>query len=219
MKRFRRQALRDLKATNGFTLIELMFTLAVAAVIIGIAAPNMRTFILNNRINSTATEFVRSMQNARSEASKRQRNVVICMSANPTATTPTCATSNYVGWIVFEDTNTNWDYDTGETVIESHTFQPTLKILADKGKRNSYASNGFSTVNGATAAQANATAYVVCDSRQNVDSNGGTTGLSVARGIVIAPTGRVRTTRVVNSTTDLNDISDLLGSGKINSSC
>ncbi|HEX2584691.1 MAG TPA: prepilin-type N-terminal cleavage/methylation domain-containing protein, partial [Steroidobacteraceae bacterium] len=77
MKRFRTQALRRLKAAKGFTLIELMFGLAVAAVIIGVAAPNMRTFILNNRINSTATEFVRSMQNARSEASKRQKNVVI----------------------------------------------------------------------------------------------------------------------------------------------
>jgi len=194
-----------------------MFTLAVAAIIIGIAAPNMRTFILNNRVNSAATEFVRSVQNARSEASKRQKNVVICMTASTSS--PACATSGYIGWIVFEDANTNWDYDTGETLIESHTFQSTLKILADNGKKNSYAGNGFSSVNGGTSAQTNSTSYVVCDSRGNVDSSGGTTGLSVARGIVVAPTGRVRTTRVVSSSTDSNDISDLLGNSKINASC
>jgi len=207
MKRNRTLQLRPF-ATRGFTLIELMLALGLAAVIIGIAAPNMRTFILNNRIGSAANELLRSVQTARSEASKRQKNVVICMTSS--LTSPACATSGYVGWIVFEDSGTiNWDYDTGEPLLESHTFQSTVKILADNGKRVSYAGTGFRTPNGGSTAQTNATGFVVCDSRGIKDVSGGTTGLSLARGIYVSPTGRSRITREVTNTTSMQGVTQL----------
>jgi len=190
-------------ATRGFTLIELMVTLTVAAIILGIAAPNMRTFILNNRISSAANDLLRSIQTARTEAPKRQQFVVICMTANGTS----CATSNYIGWIVFEDTNKDWVRQTSEPIIDSHTFESDkIKILADGDKIISYAATGFANLAGAKTPS---TAMVVCDSRGIVDSTGGTTGLAVARGIAISKPGHARVTRTISSTADSSDLTEL----------
>ncbi|HVY22087.1 MAG TPA: GspH/FimT family pseudopilin [Steroidobacteraceae bacterium] len=196
----------------GFTLLELMFALAVAAVLIGLAAPNMRSFILNNRISSTANELLRSIQTARTEASKRQQSVVICFASN--LTSPSCVKTNYTGWFIFEDSNKDLSYTSGEPVLEIHSFESDkIKILADNDDLVSYDSTGFRTVS-----SKNSTAMVVCDSRGNVDGSGGTTGASVARGIVINKTGHARITRTIDSTTDSYDISDLLTT-YIGSSC
>jgi len=210
MKRFRIQPLRDLKATKGFTLVELMFAITIAAIIISIAAPNMHSFILNNRLTSTSTELLRSLQTARTDATKRQQNAVLCMIDDASSTSPTCKTSNFVGWIVFEDTNKNWDHDSSEPILELHTFESDkIKVFADNGALVSYSPTGFRTTNGATSTTTNSSAIVVCDSRGIKDVNGGTTGQSLARGIVITPTGRARVTRVVDSTTDSFDLTDL----------
>jgi type IV fimbrial biogenesis protein FimT len=188
---------------RGFTIIELMITLTLVAILAAIAVPNMQTFVLNSRISSTAQELLRSIQTARTEAIKRQTPVAVCASTNPTATSPTCATSGTVtGWIVFQDTNNSWQRESTEELIESHAYDNTkLSILSDQNSAISYAATGFGNASGGT----NTGSIVVCDSRGNVDSSGSSTGTnSVARGISIATTGRVTFTHA------LMDISTLL---------
>lgn len=195
----------------GFTLIELMFTLVIVVIVAAIAVPNMRTFTLNNRLTSTAAEFLRSIQSARTEAVKRQVNVVLCTSTDPTSSSAACNTSSLTGWIVFQDTNNNWEHDAGEPIIESHTYESTkMYLLADADKRISFAATGFANPAGAKTPS---TSMVMCDSRGNVDLG----GQSAARGVVISATGRARLTRVVGSSADSFDITDLLA--KIGSSC
>ena len=193
--------IRATHCQHGFTMIEMVITMTIVAVLASIAVPSMRTYVLNTRLTSESQELVRSFQTARSEATKRQRNVVVCLSD----ATPACTTGAPTGWIVFEDTNANWDRDTGtasENPIEVHTFDSTkMKVLADLDKRVSYASTGFMvTGNGATP-QRKSTGLVLCDSRGNVDSNGGTGATSVARGLIISNTGRVTLTKVRSNTT------------------
>lgn len=84
----------------GFTLIELMVTLAVAAVLVGIAAPSFNTMILNNRATSLGDEVAGAMSLARSEAVKRGTRVSVCASSNGTS----CTGSWNQGFIVFVDT-------------------------------------------------------------------------------------------------------------------
>lgn len=195
---------------RGFTMMELVITITLVSITAALAVPSMRTYVLNSRMTGASQEVLRSLQTARSEATKRQRNVVVCASANPTAgTAAACTTSVPSGWIMFEDTDNGVDHDTTEELIDIHTVDSSKVSLVGDGAV-SYAASGFANPGGATA-------IVICDSRGNVDSNGlgvgdsGVQAQSVARGIDIAGTGRARITR------DLVEIDGLLTD--IGSSC
>jgi type IV fimbrial biogenesis protein FimT len=102
-------------AAAGFTIIELMITLAVIGVLLALAAPSFSDIILSSRLSSYANDFVASTHLARSEAIKRNARVSICVSANGTS----CTTGNWSqGWVVFHDANNNDAIDSGEAVIE-----------------------------------------------------------------------------------------------------
>lgn len=100
---------------RGFTLIELMVTIAIAAILAGLAAPSFRDLIANNRLKTHTSALHTSLLQARSEAIKRNGRVVLCKSSNAA----TCATTGdwQQGWIVFADANDNAQVDAGELII------------------------------------------------------------------------------------------------------
>ena len=59
----------------GFTLIELMVTIAVLAIIAGIAAPNISTQLANQRVKSTTATLVNALKEAKAESIIRRQNI------------------------------------------------------------------------------------------------------------------------------------------------
>lgn len=70
-------AYRAPKGKWGFTLIELMVTIAIVAILMALAAPAMSNFVLNGRAKQAASDIWASMSLARSEALKRNANVSV----------------------------------------------------------------------------------------------------------------------------------------------
>lgn len=135
---------RALNKGRGFTLVELMVTIAIAAILLAVAAPNITSFLLRARISAHANDLVGAINLARSEAVKRGGGVTICRSSDQ-ASCSTVAAGWEAGWIVFADPNLNATVDTGETVI--HVF-PALPngstAVANSGMTTSitFAGNG-----------------------------------------------------------------------------
>ncbi len=101
---------------NGFTIIELLVTLAVVAVLISIAAPTMRTTIQNNRIVTLTNDLLSDINYARTESLKRGLNTGLCRSS--TGTSCDGAGSTWQGGrIVFADTNEDMAFTAGTDQI------------------------------------------------------------------------------------------------------
>lgn len=66
--------------SRAFTLIELMVTLAVLAVVISLAAPSFSNMLQENRLSALTNDLQGALQLARSEAVKRRSNITICRS-------------------------------------------------------------------------------------------------------------------------------------------
>jgi len=79
----------------GFTLIELMVTISVLAVLLGIGVPSFRNMIEGNRITTVANDLVNGLQFARSEAIKRGANVTLCSTNDQ----DTCSGAWTNGWV------------------------------------------------------------------------------------------------------------------------
>lgn len=88
--------------TGGFTLLELMVTVSVLAILVVVAVPNFFNLVQNNRATAHANDLVTALNVARSEAIRRGRPVALCPRAASGAVS--CgATSWAQGWAVVAD--------------------------------------------------------------------------------------------------------------------
>lgn len=65
------------RSIGGFTLIELMVTVAIAAILLTVGVPSFREFIANQRAKTAAQALFTDLTFARSEAIKRNGSVVV----------------------------------------------------------------------------------------------------------------------------------------------
>ena len=69
-------------SSSGFTLIELMVTIAVLAIIVGIAAPSISTQLANQRVKSTTATLANALKEAKAESVIRRQQIAVSYSNN-----------------------------------------------------------------------------------------------------------------------------------------
>jgi type IV fimbrial biogenesis protein FimT len=191
------------RTQSGFTVMELMLVVALAAVILGVGVPSFRSFMLNNRMTSAANDVLAGIHAARSEAINRRQPVVICFSTNPTATVPTCAGDGTQGWVIFVDdrdpavaeaTDSNGIPDTNEPIVLRHDALPSsIRTRTTPAGNEGYVAFNASGFSRPTPLGERFEGVVMCDERGNQAVGGA--DLSAARGLIVSTTGRPRVTR------------------------
>ena len=89
---------------HGITLIEMMMVVAIAAILIAVAAPNLRSFYINNRLATATNTFMTALNTARSEAIRR--GVTVTMRRTAAAQDCVAQTRDWTcGWEIFVDRN------------------------------------------------------------------------------------------------------------------
>jgi len=107
---------------HGFTLMELLVTLAVAAILMAFAVPSFRDYTANSRVSSSSNLLVTHLNAARGEAVTRGMPVAVCTSADQ----ETCSDSTdwSSGWIVFTDNSGEPGVPDGDDQLLHATVPP-----------------------------------------------------------------------------------------------
>lgn len=129
---------------DGFTLIELMITIAVLAITLAVAVPNFQNVINRNRLVASANEAVGALQVARMEAIRRNARVELCPSTNGT----TCSGSDWARLIVRVASN-------GAVVRDMNIAATGVSVKgsdnAATNNRIAFTADGFARVGSGTA--------------------------------------------------------------------
>ena len=170
---------------RGFTLAELMVTMAVVAIVLTIGVPAFQATVRNNRIVAHTNDFLSSLNLARNEAIKRGAGrVVLC----PGTAAGCSGTAWGDGWIVFVDANNNgWDGESPLRVHEKLTGNNTLTGNTPVSQYISFAPDGTARITNSNAFQAGTLTFGLCNSQNQKNT------------IVINSVGRASVVRVACS--------------------
>jgi len=143
---------------TGFTLIELMITLAIASILISMAVPSFTHSIQNNKVLAETNMLLSAIAYARSEAIKRGNKVTICASKSFSATTPCDSNDWSDGWVIYSAVDSSQSRNNTILKVQQDPMSNTIKATVD--------SLTFDSL-GMTIAASDIT---VCDSTKTVDA-------------------------------------------------
>jgi type IV fimbrial biogenesis protein FimT len=154
------------RASAGISVIELVVSLAVVAILATTGVPAFSSFIHSNRISESAFDVLGTINLARSEAVKRRSRVVLCRSADPTAAPPACggsANTWTTGWLVFESGDGNSTYEAASDTLLGIGLvnSASIDVITNSTSNQNLEYNADGTTNEAGAWAR----FAVCDKR------------------------------------------------------
>jgi type IV fimbrial biogenesis protein FimT len=112
----------------GFSLVEMLTTMSVLAIMLMIASPGLASLTAANALSSAQGELAAAITLARGEALKRATSVGIA------AASPVSGAEFTGGWVIFVDANGNGTYDVGEVIVRSQpAFRGDVRVSTNTG--------------------------------------------------------------------------------------
>jgi len=152
------------KQQHGFTLLELLGTMSIAAILVAFAVPAMTSTLKNSRMNSSVNDLVSSFNFARNEAVRRGVEVTVCRSTDGIVCTD--AADWATGWIVTADVNGDGTFENSfdELFRVSEALSSGLQFIKSNAARVVYDVSGGAKDAGGNAITSTLT---LCDSSQD----------------------------------------------------
>ncbi len=119
---------RSARRAEGFSLIEMLTTMSILAILLAIASPGLASLTSANSLSAAQGELAAAMMLARGEALKRGTPVGLA------AAVPLRGAEFSGGWTIFVDTNGNGAFDAGETIVRQQpAFHGDVRVATSSG--------------------------------------------------------------------------------------
>ena len=159
--------------TTGFTLLEMLMTMSIAAVLLVVGIPAFQGFGARQRMSAAMHTLHSHLALARNEAIRFNRQVIVCPGDEHRGCTDSIDWSD--GWIVFSDLNADGQHQSSEPVHRGETGLEQIVIHGSSGRSSlRFYPNG--------SAPGSNVSITFCDRR----------GPAHARKLVLSNTGRIR---------------------------
>jgi len=145
-------------AISGVTLVELLVTIGIVALLVSLAAPSFARLRANSAVTGHVNAFLGDSRYASTEALRRGVSVTMCRSEDPEAEFPVCAGARNRGgweggWIIFADEDASNQRSSGEDLLRVQPAMPESGGIYRSGgtgyNQIRYRPNGWAS--GATA--------------------------------------------------------------------
>ena len=169
--------LARIQKSAGFTLIEMLIVLLIAAILLSAAVPAYQGQVQSGRMSAASRDMLSNLMSAKSESVARNEFVTVCK-RNTTATGCLASGDWGQGWVSFIDADGDGAFEVGDEIIQVHDALPntlTARATAQIQNRITFRPNGQTHFTGTQT-------IVVCDENGFGDK---------ARAVVISVIGKV----------------------------